>query len=378
MKKASNQTSYLDYNASAPLRPAVAEVVKKTLLLVGNPSSVHTYGRIARAQIEDARDLVADTIGADPARLVFTSGGTEANNLAITGTDRKIHLVSDIEHDSVLAASPKALRIPVDQAGIVNLPALDAMLTRQNLPALVSVMLANNETGVIQPVARIASVAHSHNALVHCDAVQALGKLPVDMAALGVDLITVSAHKIGGPKGIGALAIHHRTEIGAQLVGGGQESRRRAGTENVSGAVGFAETCLEINKNRGEIDRILYLRNRLEKQLISEVPDIEIHGRGSPRLVNTSCVRLVGMPAETQIIALDLAGVAVSAGAACSSGKVASSHVLRAMGVEPIAADESIRVSLGWATTEKEIEHATNAWLALYNQIQNKSGETAA
>ena len=338
--------------------------------LAGNPSSVHAFGRLSRKKMDDARDLVSATVGADPATLIFTSGGTEANNLALSGTGRPIQLISDIEHDSVLAAAPNAVRIPVNQDGIVDTGALNELLGKQIAPTLVSVMMANNETGVIQPLAEIISIAHKHNALVHCDAVQALGKLTIDMAALEIDLMTLSAHKIGGPKGIGALALHPGVEIEAQLVGGGQEGRRRAGTENVAATVGFAEVCAEIKEQNDEVNRMLRLRNQFEELLISEVPNIEIFGQGSPRLVNTCCLRLPGSPAETQVIALDLAGIAVSAGAACSSGKVTSSHVLTAMGVDPSAANETIRVSVGWGTTESEIKHAAHTWLALYDQTQ--------
>ena len=352
--------------------------MKKAMSLAGNPSSVHTYGRIARTQIDNARDLVAATVGADPTKLVFTSGGTEANNLALAGAGRTIRLVSDIEHDSVLAAAPEAVRIPVGQAGVVDTAALNALLAKQNEPTLVSVMMANNETGVIQPLAEIIPIAHNHNALVHCDAVQALGKLPINMASLEIDLMTLSAHKIGGPQGIGALALRPNVEIEAQLVGGGQESQRRAGTENIAAAVGFAEACVEIKKNENEIDRMLHLRNRFEELLRNQISNVEIFGHESPRLVNTSCLRLPGMSSETQVIALDLAGIAASAGAACSSGRVTSSHVLTAMGISPSAANESIRVSLGWATTENEIEHAADAWLELYYQTQNRPRRTAA
>jgi len=338
--------------------------------LAGNPSSVHAFGRIARRKMDDARDMVSATVGADPARLIFTSGGTEANNLALSGTSRPTRLVSGIEHESVLAAAPNAIRIPVNKNGIIDTAALDKLLSEQTAPTLVSVMMANNETGVIQPLAEITSISHQHNALVHCDAVQALGKLKIDMAALGIDLMTISAHKIGGPKGIGALAVHPSVEITAQLVGGGQEGGRRAGTENVSAVVGFAKVCAEIQGQNDEISRMLCLRNQFEELLISKVPDIEIFGQRSPRLVNTCCLRIPGSPAETQVIALDLAGIAVSAGAACSSGKVTASHVLTAMGVDSRSANETIRVSVGWATTESEIKHAAEAWLALYDQSQ--------
>ena len=239
------QCHYLDYNATAPVRPAAAAAVSRALSLTGNPSSVHGPGRRARQFLERARSDVAGLIAAAPADVVFTSGGTEGNNLALTGTGRRRLLVSAGEHDSVLGSAPAAARIPLTAQGLVDLAALEEQLAAEGTPALISVMLANNETGVIQPVAEVVSLAARHGALVHCDAVQAAGKIPIDFAALGVDLLTFSAHKIGGPAGIGALALRPGLDLTALLRGGGQERSRRAGTENLAGAIGFGAAARE-------------------------------------------------------------------------------------------------------------------------------------
>ena len=373
-----NQTGYFDYNASAPMRTSVKEAMMNAMELIGNPSSVHVHGREAQDCLEEARQCIASTIGAESNQLIFTSGGTEANNLAFRTARNLNYLVSAIEHDSVLASVPRAVRIPVKRDGVINIETLQDLLSRQTNQTLVSVMLANNETGVIQPLDKIVTIARTYNAIVHCDAVQALGKLPIDMNSLGVDLMTLSAHKIGGPKGIGILALGPNAQLKAGLVGGGQERRRRAGTENIIGAIGFAEACRIVNKNTDETDRVLNLRDYFEKYLRTEVPNIEIFGSNTPRLVNTTCVRLAGKTSEIQVIALDLAGISVSAGAACSSGKVTGSHVLMAMGINPIAANESIRFSIGWNTTKTDVLQAAKAWLTLYDQTKNQSRKTAA
>jgi len=266
---------------------------------------------------------------------------------------------------------PDAERIPVDDNGVVELAALTALLDNDPRPALISVMLANNETGVIQPVAEIAEIAHAHGALFHCDAVQAAGKLPLSLVETGADFMTQSAHKIGGPSGIGALVLAPDVEVTRLLRGGGQERNRRAGTENLAGIAGFAAAARVCDP--AEYDRIRVLRDRLEAAL----PDAVIVGAGAPRLPNTAAIAMPGVPAETQIIAFDLDGVMVSAGAACSSGKVGPSHVLAAMGVPPDIAHATIRVSLGWSTTEAEIAHFIDAWTALYRRTRGR-GRSAA
>ncbi len=360
---------YLDYNAGAPLRPGVAEAMAAALAEAGNPSSVHGAGRRARARVEVARAAVAALAGADPAGLVFTSGGTEANALALRGCGRDRVLVSAVEHASVRQSVATAETIPVDCDGVVDLVALEGLLAADPRPALVSVMLANNETGVVQPVARVAALARRAGALVHCDAAQAAGRLNVSMSQLSVDFLTLSGHKLGGPAGIGALALANADfPLAPMLLGGGQERRRRAGTENVAGIVGFGIAAANARDDveRGDIILgICELRDRLEAAARARVPGAVVVGHGAARLANTSCLALPGVPAQVQVMALDLAGVMVSAGAACSSGKVAESPVLAAMGLGPEVAASAVRVSLGRASRWAEVERFLAAWTAL-------------
>jgi cysteine desulfurase len=323
----------------------------------GNPSSIHSCGRAARAALETARRTVAAAVGAEAEQVVFTSGGTEANALALHGLDGPV-VVSAIEHPSVLEARPDALRLPALSDGIVDLDALDALLATAQ-PRLVAVMLANNETGVIQPMAEIAARVHAAGARLHVDAVQAFGKIPCRLADLGADTMAISAHKIGGPAGVGALVLAPEVEVRPRQTGGGQELRRRAGTENLAGIVGFA-AAVELLPTL-DWTRVRGLRDRLEAELAAR-DEIVIAGAARPRLPNISCVMAPARSAETRLIALDLAGIAVSSGAACSSGKVAASHVLAAMGVAPALARAAIRVSLGWRTGPADIEALLAAW----------------
>jgi cysteine desulfurase len=368
--------TYLDYNATAPVRPAVAEAVAAALTQPGNPSSVHRFGRAARRVVEEARRQVAALVGALPERVVFTSGGTEANNQALASGAGRV-LISAIEHDSVRAAAPDAPQIRVDRHGRLDLEDLDEQLERSR-PALVSVMLANNETGVIQPVRQAAELARRHGARVHCDAVQAAGKLPIDVAALGVDFLTLSAHKLGGPPGVGALVVGPEIEPAVLVRGGGQERRWRAGTENLPGIAGFGRACELAMADAGFAARTGALRDRLEAQILAIAPRVRIFGRVVERLANTSCLTMPGVGNQTQLIAFDLAGIAVSTGAACSSGKVGPSHVLAAMGVDPDEAASAIRVSLGWASTMDDVERFVVAWAQLYARTRPQpAGATA-
>ena len=360
---------YLDYNATAPVRPEAAAAVAEALAATGNPSSVHRFGRQARKRVEDARDQVAALIGAAPSEIVFTSGGSEANALALGGTGRRRVLVSAIEHDSVLATAdaldPEPARIPSTGEGTVNLDALDRLLAASGRETLVSVMLANNETGVIQPVAEAARRAHAAGALFHCDAVQAAGKIPIDVRGLGADLVSLSAHKLGGPQGVGALYVAGPVALAPLLRGGGQERGRRAGTENVPGIAGFGAAAAAARRDLGTQARIAEMRDALEAAVLARSNRARIVGAGSARLPNTSCIVLPGVASETQVMALDLAGVAVSAGSACSSGKVKTSHVLAAMGLAAEDSGAAIRVSLGWATTPADIDRFLEAWSAM-------------
>ena len=365
--------TYLDWNATAPLRPEAAAAMTAVLGHCGNPSSVHRWGRASRRLVEDARDAVAGLIGASPDGVVFVSGGTEASHLALFGSGRERILVSAVEHSSVLEAAPGAERIAVDRDGIVDLADLERLLAADTRPALVSVMLANNETGVMQPVADIARVAHAQGALFHCDAVQAAGKMPLAAAEIGADLISLSAHKLGGPSGIGALVVTGAADLTPLIRGGGQERGRRAGSENLPGIAGFAAAAEAAVAALGDYERVRTLRDGLDAAAVAAVPDALVVGGGVTRLPNTTALALPCVLAETQIIALDLDGVMVSAGAACSSGKVGPSHVLAAMGLPAEIAACTIRVSLGWTTTEADIAHFLDAWTALSRRVARRA-----
>lgn len=364
--------AYLDYNAGAPARPEVVAAMAEILAEPGNPSSVHGAGRKVRARIEAARATVAALVDAPAAGVVFTSGGTEANNLALRGCGRSRILVSAVEHISVREAVPAAEIIPVDGNGIVDLVALDRLLNGRGEDTLVSVMAANNETGVIQPVAAVARLAHGHGALVHCDAAQAAGKmdLSVSLPDTFVDFLTLSAHKLGGPAGIGALvSLQDDVSLAPILLGGGQERRRRAGTENIAGIVGFG-IAAQLAAKGGAVGAVGggvvgELRNRLEAAAKTRVADVVVVGENADRLCNTCCLALPGVPSQVQVMALDLAGIAVSAGAACSSGKVAESVVLRAMGLPREVAGSAIRVSLGWNSSTEDTDRFLVAWCEL-------------
>ena len=360
-----NGAVYLDHNATTLIRPEARRAVEAALARAGNPSSAHRFGRAARRAVEDAREQVARLVGARPEAVVFTSGGTEANALALAGAGRHRVLASAIEHPSVLAATPETTRIPVDGNGVVDLAALETMLAASSEPALISVMLANNETGVIQPVAQAAEIARRFGAIVHCDAVQAAGKMAIDCRALGAHLVSLSGHKFGGPMGTGALIVDDTVPLAALVRGGGQERGWRAGTENVPGLAGLGAAAAAALSGLEDFARLAALRDDMEVRVLAAVPAAAIAGRRAARLPNTSCIALAGLPAETQVMALDLAGVAVGAGAACSSGKTKASPVLAAMGFEAALAGSAIRVSLGWTSTAADIESFLTAWTAL-------------
>jgi cysteine desulfurase len=364
--------TYLDYNATAPLRPEARVALVAALDAVGNPSSVHSEGRAARAIVEDAREKVAALVGARPADVVFTSGATEANNWVLRRAWRTV-LIADIEHPSVrascLASDGHVVRLPVAVGGSVDAEAAAALLAGAASAAqglrggLLALQAANNETGVVQPLAALAGLARGHGAQVFTDAVQAAGRIPLDVEDLGIDYLSLSAHKIGGPKGIGALVV--RAAAGGLpplLLGGGQERRRRGGTENVAAIAGFGAAAEAALRDLGDMRRVRAMRDRLEREVLRTSPHAVIVGAEAERLPNTACIACRGLRSETLVIKLDLAGVAVSAGAACSSGKVGASHVLEVMGVEPGLAASAIRVSLGYGTTERDIDAFLAAW----------------
>jgi cysteine desulfurase len=365
-----SRRTYLDHNATSPLRPEVAEVALRALQLPGNASSVHAEGRAARAEIENAREKVARLVGARAKNVLFTSGGTEAANLVLTPSFRRLGqgratklLVAATEHPCVLNGHRFPVEaveiIPVDNRGILDLAWLKAHLEKTgDERVLVSIQLANNETGVLQPVAEAARLVHEHGGLIHSDAVQAAGKVPVDIAGLGVDALTLSAHKIGGPKGIGAVILaSDQFEIAEKLIrGGGQEKGFRAGTENVAAIAGFGAAAELAPANlEQEAGRLGALRDEAEAQVRRIAPDVLVVASDVERLPNTFAFAIPGLKAETALIAFDLAGVALSSGSACSSGKVKRSHVLDAMGVEPALAEGVLRVSLGWSSTHEDV-----------------------
>lgn len=361
----SHARAYLDYNATAPLRPESRAAIVAALDVVGNPSSVHAEGRAARALVEGAREKVAALIGARPADIVFTSGATEANAWVMSqGWD--VIATAAHEHPSVLAsaraASAEMIVLPARGDGTTDLAMLyDRDAWKGATRPLLSLQLANGETGVIQQVGE-AIACRPAQGLVHTDASQAVGRIAVDMRALGVDLMSVSAHKIGGPKGVGALVIREGLELSPLIAGGGQESRRRAGTENVAAIAGFGAAAEAALRDLADTTRLQRMRDRLEREVVGITPDAVVIGGGAVRLPNTSSLSLPGQRADTLVIRLDLAGVAVSAGAACSSGKVGASHVLSAMRLPPRIANGAIRISIGHATTDADIEAFLLAW----------------
>jgi cysteine desulfurase len=377
---------YADWNATAPLRPQARAAMLAALDAVGNPSSVHAEGRAARGLIEAAREHVAALVGAQPRNVVFTSGGTEANMLALTpGTGSDRLLVSAIEHPSVLAGGrfPAAMveQLPVTAAGEIDLAALERRLGASDGRVLVSLMLANNETGVVQPISEAAHLIHEAGGLLHVDAVQGAGRISCDINDLGANLLTLSGHKIGAPKGVGALIWRDGTlPLADPLIrGGGQERGGRAGTENVPGIAGFGAAAAAARAGlAGDSARMAALRDRLEAGLGAASPEVVIFGRQAPRLPNTTLFAVPGMKAETAVIAFDLEGVAVSSGAACSSGKVQPSHVLAAMGVPSQLARAAVRVSLGPATTESDIDRLIQAWIRVSGALLKERRGIAA
>ncbi len=364
---------YFDHNATTPVHPEVAETMSRVLRdEFGNPSSVHRYGQRAKAILDDARSAVAALIGGDPSEIVFTSGGTEADNFALRGvaeslepTGRRHLIASAIEHEAVLNTLKALARrgwkttlLPVDARGIVSPEALRAALMATPDPvALVAVMHANNEVGTVQPIAELAGLAHERGALFHTDAVQSAGKVPVNVADLGVDLLAVSAHKFNGPKGAGALWIRRGTRMTAHLTGGRHERNRRAGTENVAGIAGLgAAALLAREKMAAGARELAALRDRLEAGVLGRVPGTAVNGDIASRVPNTTNISFDGIEAESLLIALDLEGFAVSTGSACSSGALEPSHVLRAMGLPAHRTQNSIRFSLGLGNTEAEVD----------------------
>ncbi|MDP2295260.1 MAG: cysteine desulfurase family protein [Pseudolabrys sp.] len=384
------ERAYFDWNATAPLRGEARLAMTAALALTGNASSVHAEGRSARRAIELARAQVAALVGAEPGNVTFTSGATEANTLALTPAmeaggckePRDRLFVSAVEHASVACGgrfpAGKVETLAVGRDGLVDLTALKAALTKAECP-LVSVMLANNETGVIQPIRAIADIVHAANGILHVDAVQGAGRIDCDIAALGADLLSLSSHKLGGPQGVGSLVRRDGVHIGEPLIrGGGQERNLRAGTENVAAIAGFGAAAEAAGRARqADALRMAALRDRFEAALKAQTPDVVIFGDKVSRLPNTSLFAVPGLKAETAIISFDLNGIAVSSGAACSSGKVQISTVLTAMGVPADLARGAVRISLGWTTTEVDIDLLLKAWMRVCSSLLKRDARAA-
>ncbi len=366
---------YLDYNATAPLLKEVKATMLSVLDMPYNSSSVHNIGRRAKSMIEVARSNILTAIGApyDQYQLIFTSSGTEANNLVIHNFADSHLFVSAIEHASILKSAldkPNVTIIKVCNNGLLNLEELELELVKSKASTkLVSVMSANNETGVIQNIQEITKIAHKYNALVHTDAVQAFGKIDINVRVLNVDLITISTHKCGGPLGVAALIYRKSIALQPQIIGGGQERGIRSGTENISAIVGFGKIAELIGHILSQYVQVYKLRNLLEESIMLLVPEVKIFSRNVLRLPNTTCLTMPFIHHETQLINFDLAGFAVSAGAACSSGKIETSTVLRAMGVDQNTANTAIRLSLGANNTLNEINKFITTWQLMYNRL---------
>ena len=379
---------YLDHNATSPLRPECLSAMTHALSVSGNPSSVHANGRAARAIVEEARERVAELVGAKADQVIFTSGATEASNLALFGAvegsladDSRITrlFVSAIEHNAVLVAAARVAErfpwvrlahLPVTTDGVLDLEALRVALREGKGRALVAVMAANNETGVVQPIAEVSKLVREAGGLLLVDVVPAAGKAPLDFALC--DYMILSAHKMGGPQGVGALIVAEGVPLQPQIVGGGQQKGLRAGTENLSGIAGFGAAALALFAGDGERARLAHVTEHFEAALKRAIPGLVVFGAGAPRLCSTSCFAVPGVKAETALIALDLDGVMMSSGATCSSGKVAVSHVLAAMGVdEPLAAC-ALRASFGWSSTMEDVHAAIASLVKLHERVRSK------
>ena len=383
---------YLDHNATTPVDSAVVTAVTGALReQFGNASSVHSFGQTAKIVVDDARASVADLIGARPQEIVFTSGGTESDNLALRGVAEAFlpgkcrHLVAtSIEHEAVLHTLKSLAKrgwtttlLPVGDSGVVDPQALEAVVTDDT--ALVSIMHANNEIGTIQPLAALAAIAHRHGALFHTDAVQSVAKLPVDVTDLDVDVLSLSAHKFYGPKGVGALWVRRGSRLVATVTGGKQERNRRAGTENVPGIVGLGVASrLGLQKIDTEPERLAALRDRLEAGILHGVPGTLVNGDAARRIANTTNISFDRVEAESLLIALDLEGIAVSTGSACSSGTLEPSHVLRAMGFSPHRSQNSIRFSLGAGNTTEEIDRVIDVLPEVVDKLRSVSRAASA
>ncbi len=360
---------YLDYNATAPVRPNVYDVWREVTQLPCNPSSIHKEGRAAKALLEMSRRALAEMLSCWPAELVFTSGGSEANMMALTAFPDMPKAVAVTEHASVLEALPDAVRMPVNRDGVLDMDALERILKQTDKPTLVSVMLANNETGVIQPIQDIAAMVHRYGGIMHCDAVQAFTKIPVDCTLLGIDILTLSAHKIGAGTGAGLLYIRQPLMVPSLIKGGKQEEGRRAGTENLAAIVAFSNVAELAMKESEHMQKLRQWLDQLENKCQLSFPHHAIvMGKHTSRLPNTVSLQMPNVESQKQLMYFDLNHIAVSAGSACSSGRITASHVIAGMLGEG-AGDDVIRISGGWATKQSDIEHFGAVWQRYVKKI---------
>lgn len=364
---------YMDNNATSATSESALAAMRELQGLPLNASSIHSFGRKARGLVEEARENIAKLANSGSARIIFTGSGTESNNMALRSLYNHKVITSSIEHASILKIGTHIHEIPASPAGIIDVSALERIMGQHSgEKILVSVMLANNETGVVQPINKIAEITHKHGGLVHTDAAQCFGKIKVDMASLGVDMLTISAHKFGGPQGIAALIASKHVPLHPFILGGGQEQGYRAGTENISAIHGFGVAASEAINNVIAMQNIAILRDKIESQIMEIAPDAIIFGNKAERLPNTSMIAMPNATSETQIMHFDIEGIAISSGAACSSGKVETSHVLLSMGVSPILAKNAIRVSLGVNNTAMDVDKFITAWKSLYERTGSR------
>jgi cysteine desulfurase len=366
---------YLDYNATSPMLPEVKKSIYDALGLPNNPSSIHYYGRNAKRMIEDAREKIADRVGIklgrDDYEICFTSSGTEANNLLLYNFSDKEIAISATEHLSILEPAkqnPQRILVEVDKNGMIDLDSLNKALEIMTPKSLVSIIFANNETGVVQDIKAIAKIVHGHGMLLHSDCVQAFGKIDLDITEMGLDFVTISAHKIGGPVGSAALVHRAGLHIKPQIIGGGQEKGMRAGTENIASIVGFGKAAELAKENLSKYASISNLRDKMEKMIIDICPESIIFGQNVLRLPNTSMINMPGVDVQTQLIYFDLHGISLSGGSACSSGKIQNSHVLSAMGYKKEEISGAVRVSLGVDSTLDQVEKFVSIWERLWKK----------
>lgn len=365
---------YLDHNATTPLKPAVIEKITELMVRGGNASAIHTLGREARRDVERAREALAALVSVQSPQVIFTAGATESNNTVLRSFADQVIWACATEHPSVLALTPEEGRIPVLENGVIDMDALDKMLADLSAPALVSIMMVNNETGVIQPVEEVARKikARHPSVYIHTDAVQAAGRIPINFPAMQVDYMSLSAHKMGGPQGVGALIFAPGCDPKAFMQGGGQEKRLRAGTENVPGIAGFGVAAELAVEDMEAYRKLEGLREKTEAQILAAVPAAKIWGVGAPRVANTISLCFPLMAAKSQMMNLDLDGIGVSSGSACASGSGKGSTVLQAMGASEEEAKATLRISLGWSTTEEDVEAFLASWLKLAERVVAK------